>query len=67
MTTIRTLILFPASMAVVLGLVGCSGGGGPAAPDIDPATPPPASSPGVPPAAGGSTKVQSGPAPAGLE
>jgi hypothetical protein len=67
MTTIRTLILFPASMAVVLGLVGCSGGSGPAAPDIDPNTPPPASTPGVPPAGGASKNVQTGPAPAGLE
>ncbi|QDV35947.1 hypothetical protein ElP_38570 [Tautonia plasticadhaerens] len=68
MTTFRTLILLPAAMVATLGLVGCSGGGGPSAPDIDPDTPPPSASPGIPPGMGpSSTPAESAPAASGVD
>lgn len=68
MTTLRSLILLPAAMVVTLGLVGCSGGGGPSAPDIDPDTPPPPTSPGIPPGMGPASKsVETAPTPSGLD
>jgi hypothetical protein len=67
MTKFRSLFLLAAALVAPLGLAGCTGEGGPSAPEVPAGTAPVTTNTAEPPAAGAPKGLDSAPAPAGLE